>query len=90
MISKRMDTKLASGSMIRKMFEEGNRLKGIYGADKVYDFSIGNPDLEPPQSVIDTISELAASPIPGKHAYMSNNGYLSTREAVANYLSAIS
>jgi len=88
MISKRIDTKLASGSMIRKMFEEGNRLKGIYGADKVYDFSIGNPDLEPPQSVIDTISELAASPILGKHAYMSNNGYLSTREAVANYLSA--
>lgn len=87
MISKRIHAKLTSGSMIRKMFEEGNRLKGIYGADKVYDFSIGNPDLEPPQSVIDTISELAASPALGKHAYMSNSGYISTREAVAQYLS---
>ena len=72
--------------MIRKMFEEGNRLKTIYGADNVFDFSIGNPDLEPPQEVIDAISSYAVEVIPGKHSYMSNSGYLSTRRAVADKL----
>lgn len=48
MISSKIKAKLAGGSAIRKMFEEGNRLKAIYGADNVFDFSIGNPDLEPP------------------------------------------
>jgi len=86
MISKRIADKLLSGSMIRKMFEEGNRLKAIYGADNVFDFSIGNPDLEPPQEVIDAISSYAASDILGKHAYMSNSGYLSTRKVVADKL----
>ena len=87
MISKRIADKLASGSMIRKMFEEGNRRKALYGADKVFDFSIGNPDLEPPKEVIDAISAYAASDILGKHAYMSNNGYASTRQVVADKLS---
>jgi len=87
MISRRIADKLASGSMIRKMFEEGNRLKSIYGSDKVFDFSIGNPDLEPPKEVIDAITAYAASDMPGKHAYMSNSGYASTREVVADKLS---
>ena len=86
MISKRIADKMITGSMIRKMFEEGNRLKAIYGADNVFDFSIGNPDLEPPQEVIDAISSYAASDILGKHAYMSNSGYLSTRKVVAGKL----
>lgn len=51
MISNRMSEKLKAGSLIRKMFEEGNRLKSIYGEDKVFDFSIGNPDVEPPFEV---------------------------------------
>lgn len=86
MISNRIASKLSSGSMIRKMFEEGNRLKAIYGADNVFDFSIGNPDLEPPKEVIEAISAYAAADIPGKHSYMSNSGYLSTRTAVADKL----
>ena len=90
MISNRIAAKLSSGSMIRKMFEEGNRLKTIYGADNVFDFSIGNPDLEPPQEVIDAISSYAAEDIPGKHSYMSNSGYLSTRRAVADKLTRTS
>lgn len=88
MISQRIAKKLSSGSMIRKMFEEGNRLKALYGAENVFDFSIGNPDLEPPQEVIDAISEYAASGIKGIHSYMSNSGYESTRAAVAASLSA--
>ena len=83
MISERLKKQLAAGSQIRKMFEEGNRLKAIYGADKVYDFSIGNPDLEPPHEVSDALKELAANPTPGMHGYMSNSGYESTRVAIA-------
>lgn len=90
MISNRIAAKLSSGSMIRKMFEEGNRLKTLYGADHVFDFSIGNPDLEPPQEVKDAISSYAAEVIPGKHSYMSNSGYLSTRRAVADKLTRTS
>lgn len=83
MIAKRMITKLEGGSLIRKMFEEGNRLKAIYGADKVFDFSIGNPDLEPPKEVTDALVELASNPTPGMHGYMSNSGYESTRAIIA-------
>ena len=83
MISERLKKQLAAGSQIRKMFEEGNRLKAIYGADKVYDFSIGNPDLEPPHEVSDALKELASNPTPGMHGYMSNSGYESTRAVIA-------
>ena len=87
MISRNIAERLGKGSMIRKMFEEGNRLKAIYGPDNVYDFSLGNPDLEPPQVVRDAIRDLAADSTPGMHGYMSNNGYLSTRTAVARFYS---
>ncbi|MCQ2481906.1 MAG: pyridoxal phosphate-dependent aminotransferase [Clostridia bacterium] len=83
MISGKLKSKLAGGSAIRKMFEEGNRLKAIYGAENVYDFSIGNPDLEPPKEVFDALKELALNPVPGMHGYMSNSGYESTRAIIA-------
>lgn len=83
MISSKMKEKVSSGSAIRKMFEEGNRLKSIYGAENVFDFSIGNPDLEPPVEVIDALKDLANNPIPGMHGYMSNSGYESTRAIIA-------
>ena len=66
-----------------KMFEEGGRLKAIYGADDVYDYSIGNPDLEPPKEVFDALKDLANNPTPGMHGYMPNAGYPSTRTIVA-------
>ncbi|MCQ2515889.1 MAG: pyridoxal phosphate-dependent aminotransferase [Saccharofermentans sp.] len=83
MISSKMKEKLASGSAIRKMFEEGNRLKAIYGAENVFDFSIGNPDLEPPKEVKDALKDLANNPTPGMHGYMSNSGFESTRAIIA-------
>lgn len=83
MISKKIKDKVANGSAIRKMFEEGNRLKAIYGSDKVFDFSIGNPDLEPPKEVKDALKEFACSDASGLHGYMSNSGYESTRAAIA-------
>lgn len=88
MISAKIKEKLAGGSAIRKMFEEGNRLKKIYGEDKVFDFSIGNPDLEPPKEVANALRELADNPTPGMHGYMSNSGYESTRAAIAAQRSA--
>ena len=88
MISAKIKEKLASGSAIRKMFEEGNRLKKLYGEDKVFDFSIGNPDLEPPKEVSDALRELADNPTPGMHGYMSNSGYESTRAAIAKQRAA--
>ena len=88
MISKKISKKMEAGSMIRKMFEEGNRLRELHGPENVFDFSLGNPDLEPPQAVLDTIAELASQKPPKLHSYMSNNGHLSTRTAIADMLSA--
>ena len=87
MISKEIESKLSGGSLIRKMFDEGTRLKKIYGEDKVFDFSIGNPDLEPPKEVKEALIELANADIPGMHGYMANAGYPETRQAIADQLS---
>lgn len=56
------------------------------GNGPVYDFSIGNPDLEPPQLFSKTLTEIASMQIPGKHKYMANNGYPETRRGVARAL----
>lgn len=83
MISKNIKEKLASGSLIRKMFEEGNKRKAIYGTENVFDFSIGNPDLEPPKEVKDALKAIVEEDVPGGHGYMSNSGYEATRAAIA-------
>ena len=69
------------------MFEEGARLAEIHGCDNVFDFSIGNPNLEPPEEFQRVMEELVADRTPGRHGYMSNAGYPETRAAVAEYLS---
>ena len=74
-------------SVIRKMFEEGIEMKKIYGADKVYDFSLGNPDLDPPQKVVDAVKEVAQDTSHGRHGYMPNAGYPETRAAMARKVS---
>jgi aspartate aminotransferase len=74
---------LAGSSMIRKMFEEGLALKKQYGPDKVFDFSLGNPDVAPPEVFGQVLRSLASSPDEGVHGYMPNAGFPETREAVA-------
>lgn len=74
-------------SWIRKMFEEGARLKARYGAEKVFDFSLGNPDLPPPPRFEEVLQALAADKTPGTHAYMPNSGYPYVREALARQIS---
>lgn len=70
-------------SWIRKMFEEGARLKSQHGPEKVFDFSLGNPNLEPTPAVKKALVEAAQDTAPGIHAYMPNAGYPFVRAAVA-------
>jgi aspartate aminotransferase len=70
---------------IRKMFEEGMALK-IYGDDKVFDLTIGNPIMEPPKAFKRELINLANHPIPGMHRYMENAGYSETRASIARQL----
>lgn len=76
---------VSNSSLIRKMFEEGERLAQIYGAENVFDFSLGNPYKEPPQSVKDTVKELVEEV--GIHKYMNNGGFVDVRKVVANHVS---
>ena len=70
----------------RRMFEEGIRIKKLYGEDSVYDFSLGNPDTEPPEALSRALLDAVADPIPGMHRYMSNSGYEEVRSDIAEYL----
>jgi aspartate aminotransferase len=86
-IAMKIASHISKSSWIRKMFEEGERLRQEFGADNVYDFTLGNPDVEPPESFRSQLLELAQNPLPGMHKYMNNAGYLETRAAVAAKLS---
>lgn len=77
----------AGASVIRKMFEEGICLKERFGEDNVFDFSLGNPDLDPPPAVLDAIREEAVNKSKGIHGYMPNAGYPETRAAIAQKIS---
>ena len=85
-IAGKIESFLHNSSWIRKMFEEGERLRQIHGPDKVYDFTLGNPNVEPPASLKEALIKLALNPVPGMHRYMPNAGYLETRQAVADML----
>lgn len=88
MIAEKMKGMVANSSAIRAMFEEGNRLAGIYGAENVYDFSLGNPNVAAPEAVKQAILELLEEEDPVTlHGYTnSNSGYADVREAVADSL----
>lgn len=86
MISNKISQNLSKSSMIRAMFEEGEKLRKIYGADKVFDFSLGNPDPEPPAKVKAVLKDLINSNEPKLHSYMNNAGYPETRDAIAHNL----
>lgn len=85
-ISKKIETFLSSASWIRKMFEEGERLRKLHGPENVYDFTLGNPNVEPPTAFKEALKKLALDPVPGMHRYMSNAGYPETRRAIAEAL----
>lgn len=87
MIAKNMVGLVQGSSVIRAMFEEGKRLASIHGAENVYDFSLGNPSVEPPEAVRQAIEKILDEEAPNYvHGYMSNSGYEEVREAVAQSL----
>jgi aspartate aminotransferase len=87
-VSRAVTDNLGRASWIRRMFEEGARLKQERGADKVFDFTLGNPEVEPPAAVLEAARRILASKEPHLHAYMPNAGYPQVRGAIAKRLSA--
>ncbi len=85
-ISRNVRRSMDEGGWIRRMFEAGIALKAQYGADQVFDLSLGNPIVEPPEQFKQELVRLAQSTAPGMHRYMPNAGYPETRQAVAETL----
>ncbi len=86
-VAKKMQAFAEKSSWIRKMFEEGARMKAEFGAENVFDFSLGNPDVPPPAKFGEVLKDLAENDKPGVHSYMPNGGYPYVREALAAKLS---
>lgn len=88
MISKKMENMVANSSAIRAMFEEGNRMAKLYGAENVYDFSLGNPNVAAPESVKEAIRRILEEEDPvALHGYTNSNaGYEDVRATVAESL----
>ena len=87
MIAESMKALVKGSSVIRAMFEEGNRLAKIYGTENVYDFSLGNPNVPAPAEVNEAIKEVVdEEDSVVLHGYMSNSGFEDVREAIAQSL----
>lgn len=85
-VSKKIKHFMEQGSWIRRMFEEGIALKREFGEENVFDLSLGNPVMEPPQEFFHELRRIADDPPPGLHRYMPNAGHAETRAAVAEAL----
>ncbi len=85
-IARKIDDMMTQSSWIRKMFDEGDRLKALHGATKVYDFSLGNPNLPPPEKFNTTLRDIVDSCGLGDHCYMPQTDYPQVCESIAAYL----
>ena len=84
MISEKMKGFVKNSSAIRAMFEEGKKMAAEFGAENVYDFSLGNPNIPAPEKVKAAVTEvLETEPSTMVHGYMSNAGYPDVRSAIA-------
>jgi aspartate aminotransferase len=86
-IAKKIETIIEKSSWIRKMFEEGARLKAEHGAQNVFDFSLGNPNLPPPEKFNEVLRDTVDSCGLGDHCYMPNTGYPAVCKSVAEFIS---
>ena len=87
MISDKMKEFVKGSSAIRAMFEEGNRMAQIYGAENVYDFSLGNPNVPAPAAVNQAIKDIVdEEDSVFLHGYMNNSGYEDVRSSIAESL----
>jgi len=78
-VAKIIQQQLERASWIRRMFEEGIRLKAERGAENIFDFTLGNPSEDPPAGVFATFKRLAEENAPGSHGYMPNSGFPAAR-----------
>lgn len=85
-VSRSVEAALSGASWIRRMFEEGNRLRALHGPASVFDFTLGNPDLDPPPRLLERLRELTQGPPHGLHRYMPNSGWPEVRQKVAAHL----
>ncbi len=87
MISKKMQSLVAASSTIRAMFEEGKKLSAIYGEENVFDFSIGNPNVEPPENIKVAINNILSEENPNLvHGYMNNSGFEDVRDIISSHI----
>ena len=87
MISHKMQNLVKNSSVIRAMFEEGNRLAKLYGPENVFDFSIGNPSVTPPKQIRTAITDILNEENPlTVHGYMNNSGYEDVRQTIAEHI----
>jgi len=82
-ISKKINQSIEKSSWIRKMFEEGTKLKAQFGEDNVFDFSLGNPDLPPPDKFFSVFQELSKERSTALHGYMPNAGFPAVKKNIA-------
>ncbi|HEX7500190.1 MAG TPA: pyridoxal phosphate-dependent aminotransferase [Polyangia bacterium] len=85
-IARSIAEQLARASWIRRMFEEGARLKQERGAENIFDFTLGNPEVEPPALTLETLRRTVERGLPGSHGYMPNPGFPEVRAAIAEKL----
>jgi len=83
LISEKLKPLMANNSVIRAMFEEGAKMREQYGAENVYDFSLGNPNVPAPKEVNQAMVRLLSDSKPDLHAYMNNAGFPEVRETIA-------
>lgn len=87
MISNYIRDNINKSSWIRAMFEEGGKLREQYGAENVFDFSLGNPDYEPPKAIQENLMRILTDGSTGNHRYMNNAGFPETRQKIAEMIS---
>ena len=88
-VSEKISAIMEKSSWVRRMFEEGAKLKAELGAENVFDFTLGNPSMDPPPAVEHGLIKLATEPVPGIHGYMPNAGLPEVREKIAEHLSEV-
>ncbi len=82
-ISQRISQQMQKSSWIRRMFEQGTEMRVQYGEDNVFDFTLGNPSMEPPAAFKEALRAVVNDPTPGQHRYMPNAGFPWVRDAIA-------
>jgi aspartate aminotransferase len=85
-ISRSIAQQMERSSWIRRMFEIGIQLRKEQGAENVFDFSLGNPEVEPPAAVLEALRQVVSESRPHGHGYMPNAGFPEARAAIAGHL----